>query len=83
MKTKLLILFTVLFSLAGTCEADKIETTCNCDKVYYDYGVVGMNGVTPIWDYTEVGREPATDADCQGSDYVQIDNNSYYRIECE
>ena len=88
MKTKILLLLMAFALMSGTCSADKAEApanVCQCEKVYYDYGVVGMSGITPIWGYTEVGRETATEMDC-GSDtgtYIQIDTNSYYKIECE
>ena len=89
MKTKLLIFTIVLFSFGASCspeDSPAITNECNCDKVYYDYGVIGFtNGVIPIWRYTEVGREPATNLDCADDTgtYVQTDNNSFYRIECE
>ena len=84
MKTKLLILALAFSLMSSTCsEEDAPEPNCTCFKVYYDYGVIQMNGVVPVWGYTEVGREPANDADCSGTDYVQLDSNSYYRVECE
>jgi len=85
MKTKLLILALAFSLMSSTCSEEDapIINDCTCFKVYYDYGVIQMNGVVPVWGYTEVGREPATDADCAGTDYVQLDSNSYYKIECE
>ena len=88
MKTKLLLLLLAFALISGTCSTDKNETpanVCLCSKVYYDYGVTSMNGVVPVWGYTEVGRETATEMEC-GSDtgiYQQLDTNSYYKIECE
>jgi hypothetical protein len=85
MKTKLLILALAFSLMSSTCSTDDepIVNDCTCFKVFYDYGVIQMNGVVPVWGYTEVDREPATDADCSGTDYVQLDSNSYYKIECE
>lgn len=90
-KTKLL-LFALAFGLmSSTCSTDEPteETidTCNCKKVYYDYGVTGfgMGGVQPIWGYTKVGETSATQMECSldTGEYIQIDTNSYYKIECE
>ena len=88
MKTKLLLLLLSFSLMSGTCSTEKVETPnnlCHCSKVYYDYGVIGMSGVSPIWGYTEVGRETATEMECglETGTYQQIDTNSYYKIECE
>ena len=91
MKTKLLLIALAFGLMSGTCSNDDTPADpineCNCDKVYYDYGVTGFatGGVQPIWGYTEVAREPATNLDCADDtgNYVQLDSNSYYRIECE
>ena len=87
MKTKLIMIALAFSLMSSTCsEEDAPQTNdCTCFKVFYDYGVVGwgQGGVQPIWGYTQTGRIPATDDDCSGSDYVQLDSNSYYKIECE
>ena len=87
MKTKLLIIALAFSLMSSTCSEEDapIVNDCTCFKVFYDYGVVGwgQGGVQPIWGYTETGRITATDADCIGTDYVQLDSNSYYKIECE
>mgnify|MGYP006093747901 CR=1 FL=1 len=87
MKTKLLIIALAFSLMSSTCSEEDapIVNDCTCFKVFYDYGVIGFGqgGVQPIWGYTETGRIPATDADCNGTDYVQLDSNSYYKIECE
>lgn len=87
MKTKLLILALAFSLMSSTCSPEDAPQTnnCTCFKVYYDYGIVGwgQGGVQPIWGYTETGREPATDANCNETNYVQLDTNSYYKIECE
>ena len=88
MKTKLLLLLLSFALMSGTCSKDKVETpanVCQCSKVYYDYGLIGMSGVTPIWGYTEVGRETASEMECSSDtgNYEQIDSNSFYKIECE
>lgn len=90
MKTKLTLLLLAFALMSSTCEADKNETSsneCQCKKVYYDYKIVGWTngGVTPIWNYVNVGEETASTMDCASDtgNYVQIDNNSYYKIECE
>jgi hypothetical protein len=83
MKTKLLLLFVIIFNFAASCEPEPIqEEVCNCEKVFYDYGVVGFDGATPWWDYTETGRQTV---ECQEESdaYVLIGGNKYYAIECE
>jgi len=88
MKTKLLLLALSFGLMSSTCtpeEQQQDETLCECKKVYYDYGVVGWsNGVAPIWGYTKVGEEQANQMDCDlnTGEYVQLDSNSYYLIEC-
>jgi hypothetical protein len=88
MKTKLLLLCALAFGLmSSTCTPEEQPIDgCLCQKVYYDYGVVGWtNGVAPIWGYTKVGEEQATEMDCNldTGEYIQLDSNSYYLIECE
>jgi hypothetical protein len=87
MKLKLLFIALAFSLMSSTCSSEDTPQTndCTCFKVFYDYGVVvfGQGGVQPIWGYTQVGRIPATNVDCAGTDYVQIDSNSYYKIECE
>jgi hypothetical protein len=90
MKTKLLFIALAFGLMSSTCSSEdqpQEENLCECQKVYYDYGVIGMGqgGVVPIWGYTQVGEEQATQMDCDlnTGEYMQIDTNSYYRIECE
>ncbi len=91
MKTKLLIIALAFSLMSSTCSTDESPADsineCVCFKVYYDYVVLGfgMGGVQPIWGYTEVAREPASNLDCADDTgtYVQLDSNSYYKIECE
>jgi len=89
MKTKIMLIALAFGLMSSTCsteEQPQEQNTCNCRKVYYDYGVVGfVNGITPLWGYTKVGQEQATQIDCDidTGEYIQIDSNSYYKIECE
>lgn len=87
MKTKLLIIALAFSLMSSTCSNDEapVVNNCTCFKVFYDYGIVGwaQGGVQPIWGYTETGRIPAPNADCVNTGYVQLDSNSYYKIECE
>ena len=82
MKTKILLLFILIFSLGASCEPDDTATNeCNCEKVYYTYKV-RLDGVQATWYYQKTYTEPA---DCQETNgqYIQIGSNEYFRIECE
>jgi len=81
MKTKILILFTLLFSLGASCEAEDQPTDCNCEKVYYLYKV-RLDGVQATWYYQKTYSEPVDCQDTNGQ-YIQIGSNEYFRIECE
>lgn len=81
MKTKILIIFTLLFSLGASCEAEDQPTDCNCEKVYYLYKV-RLDGVQATWYYQKTYSEPVTCQDTNGQ-YIQIGSNEYFRIECE
>lgn len=81
MKTKLLLLFIMTFSLAGSCEPEPIQEDCNCEKVYYTYKV-RLDGVQATWYYEKTYSEP-TYCQEQTGKYIQIDSNKYFRIECE
>lgn len=83
MKTKILLLFILIFSLAGSCEPDDQPTDCNCEKVYYLYKV-RLDGVQATWYYQKTYSEP-TSLNCndESGQYVQIGGNQYFRIECE
>lgn len=89
MKTKLLLLALSFGLMSSTCtpeEQPQDENLCECKKVYYDYGVTGwQNGVAPIWGYTKVDEESATETDCNldTGEYIQVDSNTFYKIECE
>jgi hypothetical protein len=91
MKTKLLLCVLAFALMSSTCSNDDAlapsTNDCTCKKVYYDYGVVGwgMGGVQPIWGYTFIAEETATQMDCNlaTGQYVQLDSNSYYKIECQ
>lgn len=78
MKTKLLILLSILFF---SCSKDEVQTNCNCQKVYYDYKV-RLNGVQAIWYYEKTYTEPTNCQDETGK-YVQIESNKFFKIECE
>jgi len=83
MKTKLLLFFVLLFSLAGTCEPESVqeEISCNCEKVNYTYKV-RLDGVHATWYYQKDFSEtiPCT---TETGEYVQVGSNKFYRIECE
>ena len=81
MKTKLLLLFVILFSLAGSCEPDEAQTDCNCEKVYYDYKV-RLDGVKATWYYQKTYTEPTYCQDATGK-YVQIGSDKYFKVECK
>lgn len=81
MKTKILILFTLLFSLGASCESEDQPTDCNCEKVYYLYKV-RLDGVQTTWYYQKTYTEPVDCQDTNGQ-YIQIGSNEYFRIECE
>ena len=81
MKTKLLLLFILTFSLAGSCEPDPVKSDCNCNKVYYTYKV-HLDGVQATWYYQKTYSEPVDCQDTNGQ-YIQIGSNEYFRIECE
>ena len=81
MKTKLLLLFVILFSLAGSCEPDEVQTDCNCEKVYYDYKV-RLDGVNATWYYQKTYTEPTYCQDATGK-YVQIGSDKYFKVECK
>ena len=88
MKTKLLLTFVMLFSLAFSCsEPEAVTQDCNCEKKFYKYDIIGwQNQVQPIWGYKYQYSEP-TSAGCSDAsvDYIQVagTNNMYYKIECE
>lgn len=81
MKTKILLLFILVFSLGASCESEDQPKDCNCEKVYYLYKV-RLDGVQATWYYQRTYSEPA---DCQDTNrqYIQIGSNEYFRIECE
>ena len=83
MKTKILLLFILTFSLAGSCEPDDQPSDCNCEKVYYLYKV-RLDCVQATWYYQKTYSEP-TSLNCndESGQYVQIGGNQYFRIECE
>jgi len=81
MKTKILILFILLFSLGASCETEDQPTNCNCEKVYYLHKV-RLDGVQATWYYQKTYSEPADCQDTNGQ-YIQIGSNEYFRIECE
>lgn len=83
MKTKLLLLFILTFSLAGSCESDSVqeEIACDCEKVNYTYKV-RLDGVQATWYYQKDYSEPIPCAIETGK-YIQTDSNKFYRIECE
>lgn len=83
MKIKLLLLFVITFSLAGSCEPETLQeqTDCNCEKVYYDYKVK-MDGVKATFYYEKTFTEPTYCQDATGK-YVQIGSNKFFKIECE
>ena len=80
MKIKLLLLFVLLFSLAGSCESEELPTDCNCEKVYYTYKV-RLDGVQATWYYQKTYSEPIYCQEETGK-YIQIDSNKYFKIEC-
>ena len=81
MKTKILLLFVLIFSLAGSCEPDELTTDCNCNKVYYDYKV-RLDGVKANWYYQKTYTEPTYCQDATGK-YVQIGSDKYFKVECK
>lgn len=81
MKTKILLLFILIFSLGASCEPEDQPTDCNCEKVYYLYKV-RLDGVLATWYYQKTYSEPTDCQDTNGQ-YIQIGSNEYFRIECE
>ena len=83
MKTKILLLFILIFSLGAGCEPDDQPTECNCEKVYYTYKV-RLDGVQATWYYQKTYSEPtALNCNDESGQYVQIGGNQYFRIECK
>lgn len=82
MKTKLLLLFILTFSLAGSCESDPIqEKSCDCEKVNY-IKKVKLEGVTAIFYYEKSYVEPV-ECQAESKQYIQTDSNKFYKIECK
>jgi len=82
MKTKILLLFILIFSLGASCEPeDTAINECNCEKVYYTYKV-RLDGVQATWYYQKDYAEPIPCTNETGK-YIQTDSNKYYRIECK
>jgi hypothetical protein len=80
MKAILLILVTLLV-LSCSSSDDDASTSCNCDKVYYDYKV-RLDGVKATWYYQKTYTEPTYCQDATGK-YVQIGSNKYFKVECK
>lgn len=91
MKSNYILSAIALFLLTACSTDDEARTTgedlCLCKKVYYEYTITGWanGGVSPIWGYVRGDEETATERDCADDtgEYVQIDANDYYKIECE
>jgi len=95
MKTKLLLLFIVLFSFAFSCSKEEMpqpvlpieQPKCDCVKTYYIYYPAMGSGASYIPahyedTYREAGRFNCAD---DTGNYVQFysSNSTHYRIECE
>lgn len=78
MKTKLLLLFAILFL---SCSKDEVTTDCNCEKVYYDYKLK-LDGVKATFYYQKTYTEPTYCQDATGK-YVQIGSDKYFKVECK
>jgi len=59
------------------------ETTqeCQCYKVVYTYEQYYQGG-TWQWVYIEVSSEVLNTTNCQETNYVNMGNGNFYRIEC-
>ena len=81
-----LLLLPILLLLS--CETDSVELTpngCECERVVYEHGLLGMNGVVPIWgyEYQYSTLEPAFDCGDESDQYEYMGENLYYKVECE
>ena len=86
MKTKLFLIALAFGLMSSTCTPEEQEVNgCVCKKVYYDYGIIAMQGASPQWGYIKVDEESATETDCNldTGEYIQVDSNTFYKIECE
>lgn len=87
MKTKLILLLLAFGLMSSTCSTEEQPTTsndCNCEVVHYQRQITGWAGATPVYTFVEVGREEATQMNCdsQTDDYVLGQNGDWYRIYC-
>lgn len=84
MKIKIL-LFALAFGLmSSTCATEEIPADCSCVKIHYERQQTGWSGATPVYTYVEVGRENATNADCNTAveDYTNNGSGEWYRVVC-
>jgi hypothetical protein len=79
MKKLLIMLALISFS----CSTPEEETTqeCQCYKVVYTYEQYYQGG-TWQWVYIEVSSEVLNTTNCQETNYVNMGNGNFYRIEC-
>lgn len=83
---KLLSIIAIAFLIScSTDESKKESGEQDCVKGIYDYGVTGFNGGTPVWGYTYLYNQDYTNSDEQYNDgnYHQIDNDTFFKINCQ
>lgn len=88
MKTKLLFIALAFALMSSTCspeEQTQSVNDCSCQKVHYERQQTGWQGSAPVYTFVEVGRETATDADCNTAvtEYTNDGTGHWYKIICE
>ena len=81
------ILFTALVALFLGCSTDNSQidnNQCTCRAIHYIRTQNGFNGGTPIYVYTQISQEQATQMDCglDNGEYISIGNSEYIKIQC-
>ena len=81
MKTLKLLFISLLFA---SCTPDSTTEPIGdtCTKSYYTYKVIRYQGGAFVWGYELDYSEPTTQAST-GGQYVRIEGETYYKIECE
>jgi hypothetical protein len=74
-------LIMILALSAISCSTQEATQECQCYKVTYTYEQYYQGG-TWQWLYIEVSSELLNTNNCQETNYVNIGNGNFYRIEC-
>jgi len=88
MKTKLLLIALSFGMMSGTCSTEDepiVTNDCECEKIHYEREQTGWAGSAPVYTFVEVGREQASQMDCNSSvdEYTFEGNAQWFRIVCE